>query len=349
MKRIYMNSFDDWGCGHYRAKLPVLNCYSDMREKGVNLILERELHSNECYYDAYILHRCPVENSIFFMQTIQKNGKKFVLEIDDDIFNIPEWMPSDEYKNPKWSLKRAVDMCDEIWAATPTLAATFNKPEKTYVLPNLVDCNSFLESQPHTDQIRILWMGSMWHDRDIDQLTNPVIRIIKEFGDKVQFLFWGCLPTAFADYNRIPGQNMAVLTQKKDFGASLIYLEGLPFKFYYDRLIKLGPCIGLAPLYDCTFNDSKSNLKYLEYTMAGAATIACDLLPYKCIENEVDGLLVEPHDENGWYEAIKRMIEDNDLRNKLVSNAQSKVRELYSWHSKEKRDLWVNAFERLVK
>jgi glycosyltransferase involved in cell wall biosynthesis len=346
--RVYMNSFDDWGCGHYRAKMPVYQCYSDLNKDGIYLHLEKELHSDESYYDAYILHRMPVENSIFFAQDVQKKGAKFILELDDDIFNIPEWMPSDEFKNSKWSLKKGLDMADEIWVATETLAKSIDRLDKTHVLPNLIDFHAFLAPVPPAmNPIRILWMGSVWHDKDLEQLVAPVLRIVEEYGEKVQFLFWGCLPTAFADYQRVPGQNLAVLTQK-DFNFRIIYLDGLPFKLYFDRLVKIGAYIGLAPLYDCKFNDSKSNIKYLEYTMAGAPTIATNLDPYNCIKDGHDGLLVEPHDEEGWYQAIKKLIDDKELHDTLVANARKKAFEKYSWQSQGKKQLWIDAFKRIA-
>lgn len=347
-KRIYMNGFDDWGCGYYRAKMPVYNCFSELSKHGISVSLDKDLHSDENEYDAYILHRIPVENSIFFMQSVQKKGKKFILEMDDDIFSIPEWTPSEEYRNPKWSLKRAIDMSDEIWVSTDVLAEAVNRPSKTHVLPNLIDYNAFPQPLEPTDPIRILWMGSMWHDKDLEQVVNPIIKLLEEYKEKIQVIFWGCLPTAFADYKRVPGQNMAVLKQTDKFGKNLLYLEGIPFKFYFDSLIKVRPYIGIAPLYDCKFNDSRSNIKYLEYSMAGAATIAVDCPPYKCISHNEDGLLVEPHDEEGWYNALKRLIEDKKLHDELVLNAREKVFKQYSWQSQNKKQLWIDAFKNIV-
>lgn len=350
MSRIYMNSFDDWGVGQYRAKLPVLNCYSDLGKSGVSLHLERELHSDESYYDAFILHRVPAENAVFLMQTAQKNGAKFVLDVDDDILAIPDWMPSEEYKASKWAYKKCIEMADQIWTSTEELATAIGKPEKTRVLPNLIDFNTFLKpAEPRTEPVRILWTGSMWHDKDLNQIVNPVKRILKEYGTKVQFLFWGCLPTEFADFDRVPGQNIAVLNQKKEFGTSILYLSGIPFRFYYDRLVKLNGYIGLAPLCECNFNKSKSNVKYLEYSMAGMPTIASKCEPYKCIEDGVDGLLVDIDDEDGWYNAIKRLIDDRKLHDTLVSNARTKTFELHSWQSQSRKETWINAFKSLAR
>jgi glycosyltransferase involved in cell wall biosynthesis len=345
-----MNLFDDWGCGYYRCSSPVMQCCGDLGKERIGFFMHKELHSDETSYDAYILHRIPVEASIFFMQKAQQAGKKFIIELDDDIFNIPDWITSDEYKNPKWSLKRAMDMADEIWVSTNELAESLGKHAKTHVLPNLVDYNAFMTpGEPASDPIRILWTGSMWHEKDLEQIIKPVERIMAEYGNKVQFLFWGFLPDAFADYCRIPGQNIALLKQKQIYGQRLLYLEGVNFKFYFDRLSLVRPYIGLAPLYDCKFNDSKSGIKYNEYTMAGAATIATNLPPYQTIKDSTDGLLVEPEDSEGWYKAMKTLIEDRVMRDTLAKNARTKVFEEHSWQAQGRKQVWLDAFRRITR
>lgn len=350
MSRIFMHNYDDFGCGHYRCALPTFNCYGDLAKNGTSLSLQRDLTAEELFYDAYILHRNPPEPTIFFLQKVMEKGKKFVIELDDDIFSTPEWMPTDEFKSTKWALKKALDIASEVWVATPQLAEVINKPEKTHVLPNLVDFNAFQKPKPPAPNtpIRVLWMGSNYHDKDLEQVVDPVLRLMSEYGDAVQFLFWGCLPAAFAEFTRVPGQNYATMSQKAEYGTKLLFLEGVPFKHYYDRLIGVTPAIGLCPLYDCKYSHSKTNLKFLEYSMAGAATVVTDLTPYNCVDNGRDGLKVKAGDADGWYKAIKTLIDDAALRQELVKNAREKVYEEYSWQSQSKKQVWLEAFQRLV-
>jgi len=345
-----MNHYDDFGCGYYRCSLPVFHCYGDLAKSGTYVQLQRELHSEENNFDAYIFHRIPQETAIFFLQKIQERGKKYVIEVDDDLHNIPDWMPSEEYHNTKWSLNKSLEIANEIWVSTQALADAIGRPEKTHVLPNLVDVNAFPKPrQPDgNNPIRVLWAGSNWHDKDLEQLVEPVERLMAEYGDAVQFLFWGCLPEAFADFEKVPGKNIATLRQKAKYGTRLLYLDGVQFRYYFDRMVGVTPTIGLCPLTDCKFNQSKSNLKFLEYSMAGAATVATRLTPYECVEDGKDGLLVNPGDTEGWYKAIKTLIDNQSLRKELVANAREKVCEQYSWQSQNKRNLWLDAFKRLV-
>lgn len=340
--RISMNSFDQWGVGEYRAKLPLRFCHSDLSDKGVCLQLHDSLNQDSDA-DAYIIHRCPNENVAFFFDEQQKKGRKFVHEVDDDICNVPEWMPSEEFHASKWAYKKCLSTCNEIWTSTEYLKGKLGYPAKTKVLPNLVDFNGWLEPQTKDGITRILWAGSCWHEQDLEQITYAVLRILNEYSN-VQFLFWGCLPSAFAEYQKVPGSNQAILEASRQFGTRLLYLTGVPFQFYYDRLTKLGATIGLAPLIDCEFNKGKSNLKYLEYSMAGIATVASNLEPYRCIENGKDGLLVH---KDGWYEGIKTLLDNAALRKEMVSKAREKVRQEYSWQC-SKKNLWVDAFTKLA-
>jgi len=342
-----MNIYDDWGCGYYRAVLPTLQCYSDLSAEGIHLHADKDLHSEDVDYNSYVLHRLPIETTIFLMQQAQKRGQKFIIELDDDILRIPDHMPSVEYKMPKWGLNQALEMADEVWVATEELKKAIGKPEKTYVLPNLIDTNAFLPPQVRANSpLHILWAGSMWHEKDLEQIVRPVERIVAEYGDCVRFIFWGYMPSGLFDFERIPGQNIAHIVQTRKLGNNVLFLDGLAFRSWYDKLSAISPAIALAPLYDCDFNDSKSNLKYLEMTMAGAVTVATDLPPYQCIEHGKDGLLVEPMNEDQWYHNLKMLIDNPALRQTLWDGARKKVED-YSWQSPKKK-LWLDAFRRIA-
>jgi glycosyltransferase involved in cell wall biosynthesis len=97
------------------------------------------------------------------------------------------------------------------------------------------------------------------------------------------------------------------------------------------------------PLDDCTFNYSKSNLKYLEMSMAGAACITTDLPPYECVINKETGIKVKPKDSQGWFDALDELIQNRDYRLKLNENARLQIHTKYSWHSCS-RQLWLQAY-----
>ena len=79
------------------------------------------------------------------------------------------------------------------------------------------------------------------------------------------------------------------------------------------------------------FNKVKSELKILESGMKKKVLIAQDFGIYsELIEDGVTGILINKDDDKkGWYKAIKRLINDPDLRNTLANNLHEFVKDRY--------------------
>ena len=346
MSKIFMAVPDEFGCGHYRARFPALHCFETLSKSGCYLEAAKDLTTEETSYDGYVFHRCPADTLTFHVNTLRKQGKKIAWQIDDDLWNIPDWMPSEEVNN-QWSLNKAVELADQIWVSTEKLAQSIQTNKKIKILPNLIDINAFPKpGEAKNDPIRILWCGGRSHERDLDMIVEPIEQIALEYGNRVQFVFWGYAPTAMLEFSRINGSMEAMCRLKPDYGESICFLEGLPFRFFYDRLAKMRPYIALMPLVDCKFNECKSNLKYLEMSVVGAASIASKIAPYECIKNGHDGVLVD-NSPNSWYKAIRDLIENPSLRDEMAKNAYQKVCQEYSWQSSA-RHIWLDAFRSLV-
>lgn len=90
--------------------------------------------------------------------------------------------------------------------------------------------------------------------------------------------------------------------------------------------------ICLSPLSHHTFNEVKSELKIIEAGMKNKVLIAQDYSIYKkFIKNGENGLLINnPMNEKGWYVAIKNLIENPELREKLANNLHEFVSKTYN-------------------
>jgi glycosyltransferase involved in cell wall biosynthesis len=86
------------------------------------------------------------------------------------------------------------------------------------------------------------------------------------------------------------------------------------------------PDIGIAPLLDEPFNRAKSELHWLEYTLAGAPTIATAFAgpgPYDVIADGRDGLLARtPAD---WLRHLRVLAASPTLRADLAGRARERV------------------------
>lgn len=75
-----------------------------------------------------------------------------------------------------------------------------------------------------------------------------------------------------------------------------------------------------------------SPLKIFEYMASGKAIIASNLDVLKeVLVDHFNAMLCDPEDINHWISTIRRLIDDDDLRNKLGNNARQEFLKKYTW------------------
>lgn len=343
--KIFYHIPDDKACTIYRATMPIFHLYSDLSMNKIFITGDIKTLPNE-EFDIYIFNRLIRPN--LYNEVIEPNlrlGKKFVWQCDDDLWKIPDWNPvhvllKEEDLN---ATNLYMDKCKSLWVSTENLAKVVGHSDKTRILPNLIDINQFDEDIIYTEPLKIVWCGSSSHDEDLMIIVEPIIRILEKYRE-IAVIFWGYLPTDLANFSRQPGFPHANLVPKYQ---NLYYGEWFSNREYFHKLRNLKPDIAIMPLDGCEFNNSKSNLKFLEMSMAGAACIATNLPPYNCIRNKETGILVETEDREGWTDALVELIENKEYRLKLNTAAREQIRQDYTWQS-PRRQLWLQAFLELT-
>lgn len=345
-KKIFIHIPDDFACTLYRTKNPMLHLYSDLSKHGMHIIGDTKVLPKE-EFDTYIFNR--LIRPKFYSEFIEPSlrlGKKFVWQCDDNLWLIPEWNPALKLldQNDLDCTKHYVTIANDLWISTNTLSKYVGHPQKTKILPNLVDVNQFDEKIVHDEEpIKIVWCGSASHHHDFAPVIEAIIKLIEKHKNKVAFIFWGYLPDELANFERSPGYEYATLVPKY---SNVFYGEWFSNREYFHKLRALKPDIAIIPLMDCEFNHSRSNIKFLEMSMAGAACVASDLPPYECIKHQETGFKVKSSKE--WYDTINELIKNKKKRLKINAAAIEQVRSEYSWQSPS-RELWLNAFLDLLK
>ena len=107
-------------------------------------------------------------------------------------------------------------------------------------------------------------------------------------------------------------------------------LEYHPYQFNYAGYARVAceaqPDVLIAPLGRSRFEASKAPNKYLEITAIGAAGVYTHSEPYlSYVEDGRNGLLAGD-DVEDWQAKIERLIDDADLRARLVANAADDIR-----------------------
>jgi glycosyltransferase involved in cell wall biosynthesis len=294
-----------------------------------NSIYTDHVHGN----DIVVFERQFKPEVYTYAVKMKKAGAKIVYEIDDDLFNIPDWNPARNIlgvKSVQNGIRMFLGLSDAMFVSTNRLAEVYGKfCKRIFVLPNSIDYDFFFSNVRNEGKKAVLWQGSMTHYKDISIMGDSLARIAKE--KKYTLKMWcGFDLVTHKPIFDIPGSVVIPLVQ---------------FESFYPMFSLIDSHVGVAPLCAVPFNLGKSNLKFLEYTAQGIVTVASNYGPYKeTIEHEKTGILIS--DNRDWYSAVMYLLEDDIKREEILKNAQEFVRDNYNIVAN--CDLWKTAIDELM-
>ncbi len=266
----------------------------------------------------------------FFFEMQHKHQKPFIVEVDDNYVDVPPWNEAYHSFRNGTNVRRVSLECmrnaDAMMVTTPHLGQTYaDINENIYIIENSLDFKGDrkfvgwdkVSVRKHTGT-RIGWIGGRAHFNDL-MMVGPVLREILATNPEVKL----CL------VNSALRQSCQALNIPYPF-------EGLKNVHYADRSVAInryaafaasfGFDIGIAPLVDCNFNRSKSNLRWLEYSALNIPTVATNIGHYtETVRSGQDGLLVGNNAEQ-WGSALRTLIDDKYARETLGRNAGKRVR-----------------------
>lgn len=248
-----------------------------------------------------------------YLEMANRMGKRTVYCIDDNFLEIPSAAQEFHYyREPARReafvnfLRNAqiVHVNSEFFAAY--IRQHFN-PQVVY-FPATVDYEWLEQSvKPvrEDDKIIIGYEGT-YKEEDFKPVVPAIKRILKEYEGTVKVMFFGFIPSSLRGTDKV---------------------DHIPYIYDYQRFIHklygLTWDIGLAPLTDTLFNHCKTNNKFREYGACMIPGIYSNIPTYASWVNHGETGYLVPHSEEGWYEGIKQMIENPDLRQKIKKQASS--------------------------
>jgi glycosyltransferase involved in cell wall biosynthesis len=340
--RVLFLLADQFGCGWYRCMMPGIylrNLYGVDARAATSLT--HAVRDFARHADILVFQRQLDEHVLDFLHEHKSMGKKIVVEIDDDFWHLPLKNPAYRYYQAGGltKLARFIRAADLVTVSTDPLKHVVETiHDRVVVLPNAVDpdiveaLEGARQCQPtvRAGIVRIGWAGTMFHQQDFDCVVDALIQVAKH--RHVKLVFFGWVP------ERIEREVLPEKLEKHPF---------VPTNTYYHALAGLRLDIGIAPLHDNRFNEAKSNLKFLEYSMFKIPTVASPVLPYqKTITPGVDGILVKKNRHQEWLRQLTRLVEDKVERERIAANALSTVKQRF--HLKSTVRLWLDVYEALA-
>lgn len=261
-----------------------------------------------------------------------------VCHIDDDLLNINTDL-GEEIQNRQGDpvvlrARRALlEETDLIYASTAYLGEHFSQqfPEQTVfygTYPPYLDC--LLEDAPAPNKssnqqvLTIGYMGSKGHQVDLEAIA-PALQHVLSTHPTLRFETFGTIqmPESLALFE----DRISSYKTNTDYAGFLNQLNGLNWD------------IGLIPLQNTLFNRCRSATKFIEYTTCGVPALASSGYVYDQFAQDSQSQMPAPQimiaDTGEWVSQLEKMIENSELREMLVRNAQTHCAQAFSLNALE--------------
>ena len=253
-------------------------------------------------------------------------GQVTVFEMNDDVAHLQPSNPFarfyvDPYEITK--LKQLLAHCDAVQFCTPELQRLYGRHARaSAVFENQMPARRHARAAARPGApVVVGWGGSAGHLGDIAWVAPALSRWLQaRAGVELRIMGDPAIFGLFAGAPRARKRHVPI----GDIDAYYAFVAGLD--------------IGIAPLEDTGFNRCRSDVKFLEYALHGAAPVVQRLAPYHTVRDGDTGLLIGSPDE--LVAALDRLIAAPEERVAMAARAQAYV--------ERERTESVAAAERLV-
>jgi glycosyltransferase involved in cell wall biosynthesis len=317
---------DRGGAGYWRMVLPSLYLNACVEEIQIDVTAAEVKFDYLLEYDTIMVQRTHDWDSYYTLEKLKKAGRRIVYDIDDDLFSLTPDNPAYHSltKDAQEAALACMRLADVVTTTTPILADRLAQVMDTgvcpVVIPNALDTDDnwlpTLKTGSPDGYKRIFWQGSATHEEDWSVCIGAVDRIMRT-NPKVRLVLLGYLPQVVIAHLNEPHWKGRV----EHFGFS-------DSETYFQLIKHVRAEVGIAPLAPKTFNESKSPIKWLEYTCIGMPTVASDMEPYnRVIEDGVSGYLANTEDE--WVLYLSHCLNDAVVREKMIKESREEAAECY--------------------
>ncbi len=234
-----------------------------------------------------------------------------IFSLDDRISDMPSYNASSKVLPRDIVMRRmteALRCCNRLIVSTAPLAELYrHEIDDIVIVPNRLEKAIWGELKspppPPGQRPRVGWAGALQHAGDLAMIRE----VVETLAGEVDWIFFGMIPAGCEPFI-------------KEFHGT-VHLDAYPAK-----LASLALDLAVAPLEVNLFNESKSNLRLLEYGIFGWPVICTDIDPYRTNNAPVCRL---PNDARLWIAAIREHLSDRAALRKKGLELQTWVRKHY--------------------
>lgn len=330
---LYFTSSDSTGCSGYRVRNPstfLKDYFPNIQFHEGFPIADKEGHD---WADVIFMQRVNHEHFLKLIPYWKSLGKKIVLDMDDNLWEIPHGNLAKKHYNDE-ILNRIIDiikMCDALVCSTEPLAHYYSQwNQNIFISPNMIfDVFPFKEQTPK-DKVRIGWAGSYTHAFEFPDELDRHLKMMFKY-NKIESVVSGF-------DGKLPKQHHKQVAELFKFSEKHPWAK---YDEWLNYLNNLNLDIGYAVVEKNIFNECKSNVKFLEYSACSIPMIAASCYAYEdTIEHGKTGFLVR-NNKTDWKEYINLLSENINLRNEIAYNAWSYIKDNYTYKYSGDRTLTI--------
>jgi len=263
------------------------------------------------------------------MKIYAKHHKtKLVLDVDDALWSVlPDNQAHKVYKRGSEGIKNFTTICNEVDYMTTTSRYLKNiirhetNQKEIKVFPNYIDLDLYSHRSKFKDthEIVLLHFGSTTHFIDLEEneFVLGIDKIMKEYPNVKLITVGAMMPKL---------KKMWGMRYENAFGDVDVYgWIKEKFPYFMDN-----SDIMVVPLKESTYTKAKSSIKFLEMSSAKKPGVYQDIRQYReAVKNT--GFLAKTSED--WYQSIKKLIDDKELRKQMGENAFNEVKK--NWQCKD--------------
>jgi glycosyltransferase involved in cell wall biosynthesis len=259
----------------------------------------------------FIFREAALIGPAFIERRAARLNTPIVFDIDDPVFlpyrsPVNGWASLLKFSKKTHELFRLSTHIIAINRLIGDYAAQYN-PNVT-IIPNCIDTNKYKPLENKRDAgkgVRLVWIGSHSTMQNLAMIKEPLKKLQTEFEAPLLVI-----------------------------GAGEADLEGVQTEMrQWSAETEVGDLqegdIGVLPLNDLAWNNWKFFFKAIQYMAVGIPVVARRMgSNSEVIRDGINGFLVETMDE--WYERLKLLVADRELRIKMGEAARQTIVEKYS-------------------
>ncbi len=244
------------------------------------------------------------------VRATRRIGAKLVVDLDDNLL-VEHASPIVErgLRTLRWRVRWLLREADAVIVSTPALARVVSHlARKVYVFRNALDETMIVDRKDRgAVGGDIGYFGTASHLEDLMSVAED----LEEGFSRIPFrpLVELC---GIADDDRLS----ALLQRKAD--VSIIPINPIYGDFMKEGQLRAPWTVAIAPLSSTPFNECKSDIKYLDYAMFGAAGVFSRSTAYAAVRDGETGIVVEPGE---WGGAVLDLLNDRGKAKRIAAAA----------------------------